>query len=185
MPNPSCDPYSKATYSLKNRIFRGAWGIVWMLVFRPSPKIFWNFRNCILRIFGAKIGAGTAIHPTARIWAPWNLRCDDMVALAEFVEIYNPSLIQIGSHSIISQGAYLCGATHNPDDPTFPLVTEPIYIDAYAWICSRAAVLPGVRVGEGSVLGLMSVASRDLAPWTIYAGQPAKRIRSRSKHLVK
>ena len=52
-------------------------------------------------------------------------------------------------------------------------------IDAYAWVCARACVAPGVNVGEGAVLGLGSVATRDLEPWTVYAGTPAVKVKER------
>ena len=52
----------------------------------------------------------------------------------------------------------------------------------YAWICARASVGPGVNVGEGAVLGLGSIATRDLAPWTVYGGNPAQPLRERKRH---
>ena len=52
---------------------------------------------------------------------------------------------------------------------------------AYAWICARACVAPGVNVGEGAVLGLGSVATRDLSPWIVYAGNPAAPIKERNR----
>jgi putative colanic acid biosynthesis acetyltransferase WcaF len=54
-------------------------------------------------------------------------------------------------------------------------------IGAYSWIWARACVGPGVNVGEGAVLGLASVASRDLEAWAVYAGSPAVRIKERKK----
>jgi putative colanic acid biosynthesis acetyltransferase WcaF len=101
------------------------------------------------------------------------------VAIAGGVIIYNPSTITLGSHSTISQQAYLCGATHLYDDPGFPLVSFPISIGENAWICARATVQAGVEVGAGAVLGLGSVACRDLEPWTVYAGLPARKIKAR------
>ncbi len=56
----------------------------------------------------------------------------------------------------LSQGAYVCGATHDFDDPAFPLLTYAMEIGAYAWVCARASVGPGVTIGEGAVLGLAS-----------------------------
>jgi putative colanic acid biosynthesis acetyltransferase WcaF len=53
-------------------------------------------------------------------------------------------------------------------------------VERYAWICARAAVAPGVRIGEGAVLGLQSVATRDLEPWTVYSGHPAVAVRRRT-----
>ena len=58
-----------------------------------------------------------------------------------------------------------------------------MHLERYAWICARASVAPGVRVGEGAVLGLASVATRDLKPWTVYSGNPATAVRTRT-HIV-
>jgi putative colanic acid biosynthesis acetyltransferase WcaF len=54
-------------------------------------------------------------------------------------------------------------------------------VGAYAWVCARASVGPGVRVGEGAVLGLGSVATRDLEPWGVYAGVPAVKVKERKR----
>jgi putative colanic acid biosynthesis acetyltransferase WcaF len=89
--------------------------------------------------------------------------------------------MRLGSHAILSQEAFLCGATHDYDDPAFPLLAYTSEIGAYAWVCARASVAPGVNLGEGSVLGLGSVATRDLEPWSVYAGVPATKIRPRSR----
>ncbi len=91
--------------------------------------------------------------------------------------------MHFGSHAIVSQGAYICGATHDYNDPEFPLLAYSMRIGAYAWVCARASVGPGVNVGDGAVLGLGSVATRDLEPWTIYAGSPAQRINDRKRRL--
>jgi putative colanic acid biosynthesis acetyltransferase WcaF len=124
------------------------------------------------------------VYAGARIWAPWNLICEDAVGIADGAVIYNPAPIRLGSHCVVSQDAYLCGATHDIDNPAFPMVSSPITVGAYAWICARAVVCAGVTVGEGAVLGLASVATRDLQPWTVYAGAPARRLRNRSHPLA-
>jgi putative colanic acid biosynthesis acetyltransferase WcaF len=85
----------------------------------------------------------------------------------------------LGTHSIVSQEAYLCGATHDYEDPAFPLIASEISVGSYAWICARATVQPGVAIGEGAVLALGSVATRNLEPWTVYAGVPARKIKAR------
>jgi putative colanic acid biosynthesis acetyltransferase WcaF len=56
-------------------------------------------------------------------------------------------------------------------------------VGAYAWVCARASVAPGVQVGEGAVLGLGSVATRNLDPWTVYAGTPAVKVKERRRVL--
>lgn len=133
----------------------------------------------MLRCFGAKLGKDCHIYPKARIWSPWNLICDDVVAIADDAIIYNPAQIKLGSHVIISQEAYLCGATHDYEDPAFPLRSLPISIGAHAWVCARATVQPGVSVGDGAVLGLGAIATRNLEQWSVYAGVPARKIKDR------
>jgi putative colanic acid biosynthesis acetyltransferase WcaF len=128
------------------------------------------------------LGDNCHIYPSARIWAPWNLVCDDAAAVADGAEIYNPKQVHLGSHSIISQQAYLCGATHDINDPDFPMISAPIRIGAYAWVCARATVQMGVLVGDGAVLGLGAIATGNLEPWSIYAGIPARRIKDRQRH---
>jgi putative colanic acid biosynthesis acetyltransferase WcaF len=173
------DPYLRPSFSVSNRMGRLAWSIIWMLLFRPSPRPFHSWRAFLLRGFGAKLGPNCHFYPRSRVWAPWNLECADGVTLGDEAEIYNPSLVTMGSHAIVSQQAYICGATHDYNDPAFPLISFPMSLGAYSWVCARASVSPGVNVGEGAVLGLGSVATRDLEPWTVYAGVPAQRVKHR------
>jgi putative colanic acid biosynthesis acetyltransferase WcaF len=175
------DPYKVAAMSLGSRLTRLLWQIVYALLFKTSPRPFHTWRAMLLRLFGARLGPDCHIYPRAVIWAPWNLSCEDTVAIADEAIIYNPSPISLKSHCTISQQAYLCGATHDHDNPAFPMISAPITIERYAWVCARATVLLGVSVGEGAVLGLGSVASRDLEPWSVYAGLPARKIRERNK----
>ena len=173
------DPYLRPSFSVSNRMGRLAWSIIWTFLFRPSPRPFHSWRAFLLRGFGAELGPNCHFYPRSRVWAPWNLVCADGVTLGDEAEIYNPSLITMGSHAIVSQQAYICGATHDYNDPTFPLISFPMSLGAYSWVCARACVSPGVNVGEGAVLGLGSVATRDLEPWTVYAGVPAKPVKHR------
>ncbi len=173
------DPYLKPAFSLRNRTARLLWNIVYVILFRTSPRPLFKWRSWLLILFGAELGENCHIYPRAQIWAPWNLKCGDVVAIADEAIIYNPSRISIGSHSTISQQAFLCAATHDYQDSDFPLVSSPIFIGERAWICARASVQPGVQVGEGAVLGLGSVATKHLDAWAVYAGVPAKRIKIR------
>lgn len=177
------DPYTIPVNSTGNKLARLLWQITYATVFRTTPRPMHAWRAMILRLFGAKLGRNCHVYPKAVIWAPWNLHCEDVVAIADEAIVYNQSQITLRSHSTVSQQAYLCSATHDYDDPTFPMTSAPIVIGRYAWICARATVLPGVVIGDGAVLGLGSVASRDLEPWSVYAGLPAKKIKERKKHL--
>lgn len=175
------DPYLQASFPLSNRIRRQIWNMCWVLLYRSSPRPFHGWRAFLLRCFGAQLGPNCHFYPRSRIWAPWNLVCGEGASLADDAEIYNPSLVQLGSHAILSQHAYLCGATHDYNDPNFPLISFPMRVGAYSWICARASLCPGVNVGDGAVLGLGSVATSDLEPWTVYAGSPARKIKLRAQ----
>ena len=179
--NTAKDPYLRPAFPLRDRLARQLWNICWLLLYRTSPRPFHSWRALLLRAFGARMGRNCHFYPGSKIWAPWNLICADQVAVGDGAEIYNPSPMRFGSHAIVSQGAYVCGATHDFDDPAFPLLAFSMAIGAYAWICARAVVGPGVNVGEGAVLGLGSVATRDLEPWGVYAGVPAVKVKQRKR----
>lgn len=179
------DPYDRPNTSLKNRLGRMTWYIVYILLFRPSPRPLHKWRCFLLRLFGAKIITPCFIYPRTVIWAPWNLECEDHATIADEAIIYNPSTICLGSHSIVSQQAYLCGASHDYDNPDFNMISKPIRLEAYSWVCARANVLMGVTLGEGSILGLGSLAVRDLKPWNVYSGVPAQPIKERKRILEK
>ena len=182
-PGTAEDPYLRPAFSFQNKLRRLTWNFCWLLLYRTSPRPLHAWRSMLLRAFGAKMGPNCHFYPASKIWAPWNLNCEDQVTAGDGAEIYNPAPMHFGSHAIVSQGAYLCGATHDFDDPAFPLLAFSMSIGAYAWICARASVGPGVKVGEGAVLGLASVASRDLEPWSVYAGAPAVKVKDRKRFL--
>jgi putative colanic acid biosynthesis acetyltransferase WcaF len=184
IPAGNADAYLRPAFSPHVRIRRLAWNIVWTLLYRPSPRPFHGWRAMLLRSFGANLGPNCHFYPKSKVWAPWNLICADQVTAADGAEIYNPSPMTFGSHCILSQDSYLCGATHDYDDPAFPLIAYAMHFGAYSWICARASVAPGANVGEGAVLGLGSVASRDLEPWTVYAGIPALKVKERARREV-
>jgi putative colanic acid biosynthesis acetyltransferase WcaF len=174
------DPYLRLAFPLSQRIARLVWNICWVILYRLSPRPLHGWRTMLLRLFGAQLGPHCHFYPSSRVWAPWNLICADQVTAGDGVEIYNPAPVRLGSHAILSQNSCLCGATHDLDDPGFPMLAYAMEVGAYAWVCARACVSPGVKVGEGSVLGLASVATRDLEPWGVYVGVPAVKVKQRS-----
>ena len=175
------DPYLRPAFTSSDRMRRLLWNVCHALLYRTSPRPLHAWRAMLLRMFGAKMGPNCHFYPRSKVWAPWNLICEDQVTAADGAEIYNPAPMRFGSHFIASQDAYLCGATHDYDDPAFSLLAYEMTFGAYAWVCARASVAPGVSVGEGAVLGLGSVASHRLEAWTVYAGCPAVRIKERRR----
>jgi acetyltransferase-like isoleucine patch superfamily enzyme len=73
--------------------------------------------------------------------------------------------------------------THDPHDPGFRAIPRPVEIGDRAWIGARAIILPGVRIGEGAVVGAGAVVTRDVGPFEIVAGNPARKIGERNRNL--
>ena len=84
------DAYHRASFSYRNRLARLIWQIVYLLLYRGSPRPFYGWRSVLLRLFGAKLGPGCHFYPSGKVWAPWNLVCEDCCTLADGAEIYNP-----------------------------------------------------------------------------------------------
>ena len=167
-------------HTLSSKLLRVIWNVVWLLLFRPTPRgMLYGWRRFLLRCFGAKIGKGANILPSCKVWAPWNLTMGDFSCLSEDVDCYTVDAITIGDQAVISQGAFLCCASHDISSPIMELVYKPIIIGNNAWVAARAFVAPGVTVGEGAVVGACSVVAGDVAPWSVVAGNPAKFIKKR------
>jgi putative colanic acid biosynthesis acetyltransferase WcaF len=180
----AADPYQRPAFAAGDRARRLVWNVCRALLYRTSPRPMFAWRAFLLRCFGATMGPNCHFYPASKVWAPWNLECADQVTAGDGAEIYNPAPMRFGSHAILSQEAFACGATHDLDDPRFPLLAYAMDFGAYSWVCARASVAPGVNVGEGAVLGLGSVATRDLEPWGVYAGVPAVKVKERKRPLL-
>lgn len=80
---------------------------------------------------------------------------------------------------MISQDVYLCGGTHDYTSSSYPLVCRPIAVEADVWIAAGAFIGPGVRIGQGAVVGARAVVFRDVPPWSVVVGNPARVIKRR------
>lgn len=148
-------------------------------LFRLSWHNWYGWRAGVLRLFGAKIGRSCKVRPTTRVEIPWNLELGDYASLGDYAIVYNLGPVRIGRRVTVSQYAHLCAGTHDYSRADMPLVRPPITIEDDAWIAAEAFVGPHVTVGRGAILGARGVAVRDLEAWSIYAGNPAKRLRAR------
>jgi putative colanic acid biosynthesis acetyltransferase WcaF len=165
-------------YPVSNRVGRFLWSVVYTLLFRFSPRPLHRWRCFLLRCFGAKLGSGCHIYASARIWAPWNLQCGSRACIADHSEVYNPAAISLGEGVVISQGAFLCTASHDYVDPEFPLIHGTIVVGRRAWVAARAIVLMGVTIGEGSVVAAGSVVTKDVPANVVCAGNPARVVKN-------
>jgi putative colanic acid biosynthesis acetyltransferase WcaF len=176
------DPYREPSFTLKNRLIRQVWNTVWLFLFRLSPRSFHFWRLFLLRLFGAQIGDGCHVYPNVKVWAPWNVILGNFVGVADGVTLYSMEKINIGDYAIISQGAHLCGGTHDYNSKNFQLVAKPITIGKYAWICAEAFIHPGVELPDGVVIGARSVVTKSVtSPWGVYAGNPCRQVATRNR----
>ena len=173
----------KNRHSTKSKVARAVWNVVWLFLFRPTPPrgiaLFAHWRVFLLRLFGARIGARCRVLSSAKIWQPWLLTMGDDSALDAGVVAYAVDRITIGESAWISQDAFLCCASHDITSPIMELVHAPITIGPQAWIGARAIVLPGVTVGEGAVVAAGAVVTKDVPPWAVVAGNPAREVKKR------
>jgi len=175
------DTHTHPSFPLSDRVRRALWNMVWAILFRTSPRPFHGWRRFILRCFGAKVGRGAHIYSNARIWAPWNVEFGEECGVAERVILYSQGKIILGRRCVVSQGAHLCTGTHDYSKSEFPLVTAPISVGNEAWLAAECFVLPGVKIGDGAVIGARSVVTTNIPSWMVCAGHPCKPIKSRKK----
>jgi len=177
--SPSAYGAARRSFPLRNRVFRLGFMICWALMARWTPPMARPWRIWLLNRFGARVHVRANVYASAQIWYPPHLVMREGATLGPGVVCYCMDRIEIGRDAVVSQRVFLCGGTHDVDDPDFPIRTAPIVIGAEAWIAAEAFVGPGVSVGPGAVLGARGVAAKSLDDWTIYAGNPARAIRKR------
>lgn len=168
-------------YTAKEQCWRVLWGAFGKPLIRLSARPMFSWRRMVLRKFGAKIGRNVNIYPSTVIYFPWNLIVGDWSAIGEDVLVYNLGLVTIGERVTISHRAHLCAGTHDYTRPDFPLLKPPIMVGNLAWICSQAFIGPGVTIGEGAIVGAGAVVMKDVEAWTIVGGNPAKKVKDRSR----
>jgi len=155
------------------------WHVAWVLLFRVTPKWLNPWRLFLLRLFGAKTSGKPFVYPSARVFAPFLLRLDHRACLGPESELYNLGPVHVMAHATVAQQVYVCNGTHDFSDVRQPLLVGRIVIGKGAFIGARAFIMPGVAIGEGALVGACAVVTKDVSPWTVVAGNPAKRIRER------
>ena len=164
----------------KHQAVRMLWSFVWTLFARPLPRSVGNaWKLCLLRLFGAKVAKNAVVYSSAKVYYPANLVMEENACLASNVDCYNVDVITVGKGATVSQGAYLCAASHNIQCKEHTLITAPIIIKAHAWVAADAFVGMGVTIGEGAVVGARAVVFKDVEPWMVVGGNPAKPIKKR------
>ena len=157
-----------------------AWFMVNAVFIKSYLPIPVAVKVSLLRWFGARIGTGCVVKPGVNIKYPWLLTVGHHVWIGEQVWIDNLSLVTIGNHVCLSQGALLLTGNHDYRRSTFDLTTRPITLEDGVWIGAKAIVCAGVVCGSHAVLAVGSVAARSLDRYGIYQGNPATFVRQRT-----
>lgn len=164
----------------KHQVIRLIWSITWVLCARWMPRsLGGGWKRLLLCAFGAKMGKNSNVYSSAKIYYPANLVMGDNTCLANDVDCYNVAPIILEDNVTVSQGAYLCTASHDIGDPMHQLITAPIVLKDQAWIGARAFIGMGITIGQGAVVGATASVYKDVEPWTVVGGNPAKFIKKR------
>ncbi len=162
------------------KIKRLAWLSVWSTLAKWMPYFIGRgWRVFLLSLFGMKHKGHIGVYPPCKVWAPWNIEMGSWVAMDDEVNLYCAGKITIGTKVAISREAFICTASHDITKPNRPLITTPITICDGVWIGARAIILPGVTIGEGAVVAAGAVVTKDVEPFTVVGGNPAKFLKNR------
>jgi len=155
------------------------WNIVNSTAYRYSPFFFRGWRRFLLRVFGANIAPSASPSRLAKIDYPWNLTMEAFSSIGPNSWLYGLDRISLGEKCCVGEGVKILTGTHSITDCCFSLRTAPVAVDACAWVATSATLLPGVHIGEGAVVGACAVVTKDVPPWTVVAGNPAKEVKKR------
>jgi len=151
--------------------------IVRLLIWIPTQHIVFtlslcptNWRPALLRFFGSSIGRDVLIRRGVRIHFPWNLEIGDDCWIGEEVWFINHEKVTIGSDVCISQRSIICSGGHDYRSTSLEYAHKPVIIRDGAWVCLDAKVLPGVTIGECSVVSAGEIARKSLPDYSMLVG---------------
>jgi putative colanic acid biosynthesis acetyltransferase WcaF len=171
--------YNNSWYKPGNKLKCICWYFLNILILKNTLFPFSKIKVIILKCFGANIGKGVIIKPGVNIKYPWLLQIGNHVWIGENVWIDNLAQVTIEDHVCISQGAMILCGNHNYKKTTFDLMVNEIILEEGVWIGAKSVVCSGVRCKTHAILCISSIANIDLEPYTVYQGNPAKKIRNR------
>lgn len=155
-----------------------------VLFFMPRYRSLNFVKSMFLRVLGAKVGKRVVFYPGVWINPPSKIIIGDDVDLALNVLITTGGRVEIGDRTLIGYGTKILSSNHViPQDQEKIFFAghsnKEVIIENDVWIGADCIILPGVRIGEGSVIAAGSIVTKDIAPFTINVGAPAKTIRER------
>jgi acetyltransferase-like isoleucine patch superfamily enzyme len=146
----------------------------------PSRRLRLTFYRYALKF---DIGSGTHIFMGARFDSRHGFRIGKNSIINEDCRLDNRGGLTIGDNVSISAGTVILTADHDIQSATFEGRNRPVDIGDYAFVGTRATILPGVRISRGAVVGACSLVTRDVAEYEVVAGVPAKTIGQRNRNV--
>lgn len=153
-----------------------AWGRIGVIFYNffithlPSHEL----RLAVLRFWGAKIGQGTSVFRGTTVLDIRKLSIGENSGIGFRCMLDARGGLSIGSNVVVASDVHFITGGHEPDSDTFDHFFLPISVGDFAWIASRATVLPDVSIGRGAVVGAGSLVRKDVGDMEIVAGIPAK-----------
>lgn len=140
---------------------------------------FHSIRKFFYRAAGVKIGKNSHVHMGVRFFLPINITIGEGTIVGDHVFLDGRASLKIGNHVDIASQVLIYNSEHDVDSEGFNPVEEPVVIEDYVFIGPRAIILPGVKIGKGAVVGAGAVVTKDIEPFKIVGGVPAKVIGER------
>ncbi len=177
----------RAPYALTQvyRWMRAVWGDARLRLLAEVGRIpSHTLRNLFYRRAGIVLPSSSSIHWRAEFYAPERIRIGPHSVIGDTAFLDGRSGLEIGENVNIGSHVSIYTLQHDIDAPDFGEVGGPVTIRDYAYIGSHAIILPGVTVGQGGVVGAGSVVTKDVEPYSLVAGIPARFIRPRPTNLT-
>ena len=140
---------------------------------------FHSIRKLFYRAAGVKIGTNSFIHMGARFYLPKGVLIGDGTVIGEHCFMDGRASLKIGSNVDIASDVMIYNSEHDINSDGFDPIEEPVEIEDYVFIGPRAIILPGVKIGKGAVVGAGAVVTKNVDPFKIVGGVPAKEIGER------
>jgi len=163
----------------RGRTVRVAWMLVNAVFFLSALPWPYALKVALLRIFGARVGCGVVLKPRVNVKYPWRLSIGDHAWIGEAAWIDSLGQVTIGADACLSQGCVIETGNHDWSRPSFDLIVKPVVIEDGAWAAVGSLLLPGSRLANHAILGAGSVLSGETAPYGIYVGVPAVKVKER------
>ena len=140
---------------------------------------FHHLRRFYYRLVGMTIGKGSSIHMGTRFYDPSNITIGEDSVIGENAVLDGRDKLRIGNHVAMSTGVMIYNSQHEINDELFAPSNAPVIIEDYVFIGPRVTIQPGVRIGKGAIVAAGAVVVKDVPPFAVVGGVPAKVIGER------